>query len=1029
MRSNGFPILIALVAITLPATPCAGATFGTVAAIAGHASDIALDESRGKLYIANYTANCIDVLTLATNSLQSCQLNNGGVQPGSLALSPDSQYLLIAQGPTGDQFPTSSNRLTLIHLADQSTASFSTGTDTPLAVAFFSTVASTGPSNLSGPGLALVVTTSGILTLNPTNGVLTVVSTFANLTGTLPVALPTFPPLILQAALTTSADGLTVWGIAQAGTPDELIYVYSARTGSISTSAIVASPQLLPRISVADNGSYAMVGYALMSAPTPVGAYQGLVLLGRYPSRVATPNVTGSAIDSTNNLVYAQIPDGVEPVIPPYSAPNWPILLMMDADNLTVRDRIMMPESIVGRAILNAAATTLYAISDSGVMVLPVGQLSQNHRLAASVEDVLIQTNFCNRTPATQTFTITDPGGGSTDFSISSSNPGITLSPSSGTTPATIKVLANTSVFTGLGTTAVTLTINSVSAINGPKTVRALVNNPDTNQRGTIVDVPGVLTDILPDTARNRFYILRSDINQVLLFDGNTNQQITSFRTATNPTKFSFTPDGNYLMVGHNDSQLVTMYDLNAMQAVQPILMPFGHFGLSIAQSNAMVGVLARDESTEAGVIESIDLVNHIATPLGTLGIWKNEDATYLPGMLVPSSNGVNILLATGGGKVALYSALQNTFTVGRQDLTSLGGAVATSTMGTYVIGNNIFNASLVPQGLLDTTYGTTAGFSFLPGTTGGYRATATTAAAAGVIQNLPSAGAAVVQPTTMMEAPLLPTTTNPFTRTLAPLPGPGSVIALTTSGFTVLSANYPAATTPPSIAGVTNAANGASAVAQGGLISVYGSSMSATNIATSQIPLPTAMGDSCLTVNGTPIPLMFVSTGQINAQLPLGVSGGATMAIHTPAGISNNFTFTVLSAAPAIFLTGTAGPETGLATVFRADNGQLVTPTNPVHANDTLIIYLTGMGLTAPSVEAGQETPPTLLTSVTQAPLITLGGSNLTVQYAGLAPGYISGLYQVNATVPFGVTQGMDIPLVISQGSSSTTLSLRVVN
>jgi hypothetical protein len=86
MRSNGFLISIALAAITLPVTPCAGATFGTVAAIAGHASDIALDESRGKLYIANYTANCIDVLTLATNNLQSCQLNNGGVQPGSLAL-------------------------------------------------------------------------------------------------------------------------------------------------------------------------------------------------------------------------------------------------------------------------------------------------------------------------------------------------------------------------------------------------------------------------------------------------------------------------------------------------------------------------------------------------------------------------------------------------------------------------------------------------------------------------------------------------------------------------------------------------------------------------------------------------------------------------------------------------------------------------------------------------------------------------------------------------------------------------------
>jgi uncharacterized protein (TIGR03437 family) len=254
-------------------------------------------------------------------------------------------------------------------------------------------------------------------------------------------------------------------------------------------------------------------------------------------------------------------------------------------------------------------------------------------------------------------------------------------------------------------------------------------------------------------------------------------------------------------------------------------------------------------------------------------------------------------------------------------------------------------------------------------------------------------------------------------------------VIALTTSGFTVLSANYPAATAPPAIAGVTNAANGTSAVAQGGLISVYGSNMTATSVATSQIPLPTALGDSCLTVNGTPIPLLFVSTGQVNAQLPLGMSGGATMAIHTPVGISNNFSFTVQSAAPAIFLTGTAGPQTGLATVFRADNGQLVTPTNPVHASDTLVIYLTGMGLTSPSVAAGQETPPTLLTSVTQTPLITLGGANLTVQYAGLAPGYISGLYQVNATVPFGVTQGLEVPLVISQGGSSTTLSLRVVN
>jgi uncharacterized protein (TIGR03437 family) len=48
-------------------------------------------------------------------------------------------------------------------------------------------------------------------------------------------------------------------------------------------------------------------------------------------------------------------------------------------------------------------------------------------------------------------------------------------------------------------------------------------------------------------------------------------------------------------------------------------------------------------------------------------------------------------------------------------------------------------------------------------------------------------------------------------------------------------------------------------------------------------------------------------------------------------------------------------------------------------------------------------------------------------VQYAGLVPGYV-GVYQINATVPFGVSQGMEVPLVIDQGGNSTALNVRVV-
>ena len=130
-----------------------------------------------------------------------------------------------------------------------------------------------------------------------------------------------------------------------------------------------------------------------------------------------------------------------------------------------------------------------------------------------------------------------------------------------------------------------------------------------------------------------------------------------------------------------------------------------------------------------------------------------------------------------------------------------------------------------------------------------------------------------------------------------------------------------------------------------------------------------------------------------------------------------------------ALFLSGTAGPQTGLATVFRAANGQLVTPTNPVHPGDTLVIYLTGMGPTTPEVQAGQQTPSTLLTSVTQTPTLSLGSANLTIDYAGLVPGYISGLYQINATVPKIAAGGESVPLVITQAGGSTTLNVRVVN
>ena len=211
-----------------------------------------------------------------------------------------------------------------------------------------------------------------------------------------------------------------------------------------------------------------------------------------------------------------------------------------------------------------------------------------------------------------------------------------------------------------------------------------------------MVDQPGVLSDILPDAPRNRYYVLRQDRNQLLIFDGASNNVVATLPTATSPTMMSMTSDQNYLLVGHNDSEYITIYDLNAMAPVMPpIVLPGGHYARSIAASNAALLVLARNEANGSGIIDAVDFANRTAAPLETLGIYKNS--VNPTGVLTASPNGSTILLASPDGNVMLYSAAANTFVASRNDLASLSGAFAASNYGSYVVGNNVFDASLVP--------------------------------------------------------------------------------------------------------------------------------------------------------------------------------------------------------------------------------------------------------------------------------------------------------------------------------------------
>ena len=175
-------------------------------------------------------------------------------------------------------------------------------------------------------------------------------------------------------------------------------------------------------------------------------------------------------------------------------------------------------------------------------------------------------------------------------------------------------------------------------------------------------------------------------------------------------------------------------------------------------------------------------------------------------------------------------------------------------------------------------------------------------------------------------------------------------------------------------------------------------------------------------------IPLFTVSPPEIDAQLPLSIGSGGTLIVYTPGGVSDPFTLgSITPTSPSISQVIDTGTNNLVPAVYRAENGILVTLTNPVHKGDQLIIYASGLGPTIPAVEAGAQAPSNPPAVVVTKPVVTLDGATCPVVSAILTPGQI-GIYQVIVNVPKGIQQGLFIPLTISQGGSTSIVYVRVV-
>ena len=223
----------------------------------------------------------------------------------------------------------------------------------------------------------------------------------------------------------------------------------------------------------------------------------------------------------------------------------------------------------------------------------------------------------------------------------------------------------------------------------------------------------------------------------------------------------------------------------------------------------------------------------------------------------------------------------------------------------------------------------------------------------------------------------------------------------------------------PATILSVVNAASFHPGGAPRAVMTIFGTNLADGVYQATTYPLATQLGPTSVTVNGSLVPLFYVSPTQINFQVPSG-----TPPTSVQVGVINGFS-----------RTRTAQEQT--ANLAPVDPGLFINPGNraaalnqdlsphtaatPVPAGGYIFLFTTGGGAISPPLQDGTAAPGSPLSLLSGNVQVSIGGKPAQVTYAGVAPGF-AGLSQINAIIPDGLAAG-DQPVFVSvNGVASNT-------
>ena len=216
-------------------------------------------------------------------------------------------------------------------------------------------------------------------------------------------------------------------------------------------------------------------------------------------------------------------------------------------------------------------------------------------------------------------------------------------------------------------------------------------------------------------------------------------------------------------------------------------------------------------------------------------------------------------------------------------------------------------------------------------------------------------------------------------------------------------------------------------ALAPNQIVSVFGRNLGPANQAFFELNanlVSTRLANTSVLFDNAPGAVLFASRGQLNVVTPCALSGktSALVQVESTGAWTQSVRVPVLPAAPGIFTMSGSGRGPGAVLNYDPNSQRYDANSagNRAPRGSVVAIYATGLGDTDRGCVDGGVNPSNPPFAKPVLPLrVLIGDREARIEFAGPAPGFVRGVFQINVTVPGDAPLGPNVPLTVEAGGT----------